>query len=92
MVSAYLEIAELQALNKKPMYMKDWVSRLDDFLRMTGSEVLVNAGKISREQALEKARIEFDRFRENNQDELSGVERDFMKQLELTEKQLRSFK
>ena len=72
--------------------MKDWVSRLDDFLRMTGSEVLVNAGKISREQALEKARIEFDRFRENNQDELSGVERDFMKQLELTEKQLRSFK
>ena len=92
MVSAYLEIAELQALNKKPMYMKDWVGRLDDFLRMTGSEVLANAGKISRELALEKARFEFDRFSENNQDELSGVERDFMKQLELTEKQLRSFK
>ena len=92
MVAAYLEIAELQALNKKPMYMKDWVTRLDDFLRMTGSEVLENAGKISREQAIDKAKIELNKFCENQGLEFTHVELDFMKKLDLTEKQLRTFK
>ena len=36
MVTAYLEVAELQALNRKPMYMNDWLQRVDDFLQMTG--------------------------------------------------------
>lgn len=54
MVTAYLEVAELQALNRKPMYMKDWIARLDDFLRMTGSEILDHAGTISHQQALKK--------------------------------------
>jgi hypothetical protein len=45
MVTAYLELAELQALNRKPMYMKDWIERLDDFLKMTGKEILKNAGQ-----------------------------------------------
>jgi hypothetical protein len=40
MVTAYLEIAEIQALNRQPMYMKDWVERLDDFVKMTGNLVL----------------------------------------------------
>lgn len=92
MVAAYLEIAELQALNKKAMYMKDWVTRLDDFLRMTGSEVLENAGKISREQAMDKAKIELNKFCENQRLEYTHVELDFMKRLDLTEKQLSSFK
>lgn len=42
MVTAYLELAELQALSQKPMYMSDWIERLDDFLKMTGNEVLQN--------------------------------------------------
>ena len=92
MVAAYLEIAELQALNKKPMYMNDWVNRLDDFLRMTGSEVLEHAGKISREQAMDKAKIELNKFCENQRLEFTYVELDFMKKLDLTEKQLRTFK
>ena len=50
-VTAYLELAELQALNRKPMYMKDWIARLDDFIRMTGNEVLDNAGTVSHQQA-----------------------------------------
>src|SRR3546814_15358285 len=45
MVTAYLELAELQALSRKPMYMQDWIARLDDFLRMTGNEVLAHAGR-----------------------------------------------
>ena len=40
MVTAYLEVAELQALNRKPMYMNDWSGRLDDFLKMTGNNIL----------------------------------------------------
>jgi len=51
----YLELAELQALNRKPMYMKDWIERLDDFLKMTGNDILQHAGTISHEQALKKA-------------------------------------
>ena len=43
MVTAYLELAELQALNRKPMYMKDWIERLDDFVRMTGNTILQNS-------------------------------------------------
>lgn len=57
-VTAYLEVAELQALNRKPMYMKDWIARLDDFLKMTGNDILQNAGSISHERALQKAEQE----------------------------------
>lgn len=54
MVTAYLELAELQALNRKPMYMKDWIERLDEFLKMTGNEILEHSGNISHQQALKR--------------------------------------
>ncbi|WP_396151549.1 virulence RhuM family protein [Flavobacterium sp.] len=88
MVTAYLELAELQALNQKPMYMKDWIERLDDFLKMTGNEVLQHAGTISHEQALKKANEEYKKFKEINQQILSKAEEDFLKQLETTGKQI----
>lgn len=53
MVTAYLELAELQALNRKPMYMKDWIERLDDFLKMTGSGILDHAGTVSHQRAID---------------------------------------
>ena len=56
LVSAYLDLAELQALRRKPMYMRDWNARLDDYLRMTDSEVLQNAGKVSHALAEQKAK------------------------------------
>jgi hypothetical protein len=87
-VTAYLEIAELQALNRKPMFMKDWIARLDDFLSMTGNEILGHAGKISHPKALEKAHNEYERYRERIKSELSGVERDFIKNIEDTHKKL----
>ena len=62
-VTAYLEFAELQAMNRKPMYMTDWIAKLDDFLRLSDREVLDHAGKISHEQAQEKAASEYARFR-----------------------------
>lgn len=58
MVTAYLELAELQAMSQKPMYMQDWATRLDDFLRMTDNELLTNAGTVSNEMALAKAHSE----------------------------------
>jgi hypothetical protein len=89
MVTAYLELAELQALNRKPMYMKDWINRLDDFLTMTGSEILTNAGSISHQKALEKAHNEYEKYREQTKDELSKVEKDFIKQIDTTAKKLK---
>ena len=62
-VSSYLEFAELQALQQRPMYMKDWASKLDDFLKLSGRELLAHGGTVSREQALAKAQIEYERYR-----------------------------
>lgn len=90
MVTAYLELAELQALNRKPMYMKDWIERLDDFLKMTGNDILRHAGTISHEQALKKASSEYEKYKELTKDELSAVEKHFIKQIESTAKRLNS--
>ncbi len=62
-VNLYLEFAELQALEPKPMTMRDWISRLDEFLKISGRELLDHAGKVSAEQARRKAELEYDRFR-----------------------------
>lgn len=62
-VSLYLEFAELQALNRRPMTMRDWITKLDEFLKISGRELLDHAGKISAEQARAKAEMEYDRYR-----------------------------
>jgi hypothetical protein len=92
MVTAYLELAELQALNRKPMYMKDWIDRLDDFLTMTGSEILTNAGSISHQKALDKAHKEYEKYKEQTQNELSKAEKDFLKQIDSTARKLKNKK
>jgi hypothetical protein len=92
MVTAYLELAELQALNRKPMYMKDWINRLDDFLTMTGSEILTNAGSISHQKALDKAHKEYEKYKEQTKNELSKAEKDFIKQMDTTAKKLKNKK
>jgi hypothetical protein len=61
-VTVYLEFAELQALDRRPMYMRDWIAKLDDFLRLSGRNILKHAGKISAEDAQQKAELEFDKF------------------------------
>ena len=62
-VNAYLEFAELQALSRKPMTMADWILKLDEFLKLTGRELLHHAGKISADDAREKAEAEYERYR-----------------------------
>ena len=63
MVSAYLDFAELQALNRRPMTMASWIGKLDDFLRLSDRDILTHAGKVSHEAAMAKASAEYDRFR-----------------------------
>lgn len=90
--SAYLDFAELQALRRKTMTMQDWIAKLDDFLHMSDSEILQNAGTISHEMALEKAQIEYKKYRNQSKDELSQVEVDFLDSVKKTQKLIESKK
>lgn len=86
--SAYLEFAELQAIRHIPMTMKDWLAKLDDFIKMTGSELLENPGKISKLEAENKALAEYAKYKETIKDELSEVEKHFLESVKQTQKQL----
>jgi hypothetical protein len=78
-VNLYLEFAELQAIERRPMTMRDWITKLDEFLKLSGRELLKHAGKISAKTARTKAELEFDRYRAI-QDELPRpVDTDFEK-------------
>ena len=79
-VSFYLDFAELQAKSHTPMYMKDWVQKLDDFLRLSNREILTHAGKISAEVARKKADSEHEKFQSRAQYSLSPVEIHFIDQ------------
>jgi hypothetical protein len=61
-VNLYLEYAELQALERKPMTMRDWIAKLDDFLKASGRELLQHGGKITAEAAKAKAELEYERY------------------------------
>ncbi len=86
--SAYLEFAELQAIRQIPMTMKDWILKLDDFIKMTGSELLDNPGKISKLEAENKALAEYAKYKETIKDELSEVEKHFLEAVKQAQKQL----
>lgn len=90
--SAYLDFAELQALRRKTMTMREWVNKLDDFLQMSDSEVLQNAGTISHEMALAKAGEEYSKYKKQNIGELSQVEKDFIESAKKVQKMLESKK
>lgn len=88
-VNLYLDFAELQAKSHIPMYMKDWIQKLDDFLKLSGKELLTHAGTISAEVAKLKADTEYDRFKERTQYELSPVEIHFIENFEKEQKKLK---
>ena len=77
-VTAYLEFAEIQAIRQTPMYMADWISKLDDFIKMTGGEVLTHAGKIAAKLAEEKAILEYNKFQKTNVNKISLVETNYI--------------
>ena len=81
-VTAYLEFAELQARNRKAMYMRDWIAKLDDFLRLSEHDILTHAGKVSHEAALAKAEAEYEKFRTLEAAKPSPVEIHFQEAIE----------
>jgi hypothetical protein len=78
-VTAYIEFAELRALQRKVMTMRDWITKLDDFLKLSEHELLDHAGKISAEQAKMKAELEYERYRVFLDSQPRLVDQDFEK-------------
>ncbi len=89
MVTAFLEIAEIQALDRTPMYMTDWIKQLDAFLKMTNKDILQHSGAISHQQAIEKAHNEYEAYKDKIKNRITQVEKDFIKQLESKTKNLK---
>ncbi len=78
-VTAYIEFAELRALQRKVMTMRDWIAKLDEFLKLSEHELLDHAGKISAEQAMLKAELEYERYRAFLDSQPRMVDLDFEK-------------
>ena len=91
-VNLYLDFAELQAKSHTPMYMKDWLAKLDDFLKLSGKDLLTHSGKVSAEVAKKKADEEYAKFHQRTMYELSPVELHFIENFEKEQKLLKSMK
>ena len=76
-VTAYIEVAELQAQARQPMTMRDWAQELDNFLRLTRKDILTHAGKVSAEAALAKAQAAYVEYRTRVRDLPTRVDKDF---------------
>ena len=63
LVEQYLAFAETMAQQQTPMYMKDWIDRLDSILQLNGRELLTHAGKVSHDSAIKKSNIEFEKYK-----------------------------
>ncbi len=83
LVSGYFDFAEVQAMRKNPMYMKDYIEHLDSILSATGENLLLGAGKISHQEALEKATDEYRKYQVQT---LSPVEEAYLETIKDTEK------
>lgn len=77
LVEQYLVFAEGQAMQRIPMYMKDWVERLHEFLQMNRKDILKDAGKISHELAKELAEKEYDKYYKKSLNDQSRADKDF---------------
>lgn len=83
LVSGYFDFAEIQAMKRKPMYMSDYVTQLDNLLSATGENILQNAGTISHEKAINKAKAEYQKYQAKT---LSPVEKAYLEHLKATQK------
>lgn len=83
LVSAYFDLAEINAIEHKKMYMRDYIKQLDTMIAGTGKPLLDNSGRISHEQAIAKAEKEYQKFIQNN---LSPVEESYLETIREIEK------
>lgn len=89
MVSAFFELAELHALNHEHMYMKDWLPQVDDFAERYGKGILLNAGTVSRQAAIEKATEEYRKYKRLVADTPSRADRDYLEGIKQAQKKLK---
>lgn len=87
-VSGYFDFAEVQAMRRNPMYMKDYIEHLDAILSATGEKLLVGAGKVSHKQAIEKAEEEYRKYQVQT---LSPVEEEYLNMIKGTDKTAKEF-
>ena len=80
-VSAYLDIAEVRALAHEPMYMKDWLETIDDYLKMTRRDILTTKGRVTHKQAIDKAHQEYEKYKKKQEEQLSAVEQHFIESI-----------
>lgn len=85
-VTAYLDIAEVRALNHEPMYMKDWLETVDEYLKMTRKDILTAKGSVTHIQAVEKAHREYAKYKQKQEERLSPVEQHFIESIRELEK------
>lgn len=77
-VTAYLEFAEMQAMARKPMTMRDWIAKLDDFLKLGDRDILTHAGKVSADVAKARALVQYDKWHARQLEAPSAVEQHFI--------------
>ncbi len=80
LVSGYFDFAEIQAMKHRPMYMSDYIQQLDNILSSTGEPLLTHAGKISHNQAMEKAEVEYRKYEVRT---LSPVEKAYLETIKI---------
>ena len=90
MVNAFFDMAELKAETQEPMYMKDWLETLDKFSSDFGMGVLQGAGRISHDDAAEKAHREYNTYRTQISDELTDVEKAYLDTLREMQQKLKA--
>ena len=86
LVSGYFDLAEINAIEHKPMYMSDYVNQLDAVLTSGNRKLLNDAGKVSHEEAMKKANDEYRKYQEIT---ISPVERAYLESLKSTEKEVK---
>jgi hypothetical protein len=87
LVSAFFDLAEIKAQERRPMKMKDWIAELDKFSETYGKGVLENSGKISHEKALKKAEKEYKKYQVKT---LSPVEKDYLETIKNVQKKFKN--
>lgn len=89
LVSGYFDFAEIHAMKHKPMYMKDYIKHLDGILLANGEDVLLGAGSISHEKAIEKAEVEYKKYQAKT---FSEVERAYLDTIKIVQKKAQKIK
>ena len=87
-VSAYFDMAEVQAMKEKPMYMADWMERLDGYIKYNDYDLLKSSGTVAHKDAESKALYEYEMYRKKPFDELTQVEQDFLISIREAQKRL----